>query len=268
MVGLHKSPYHGFSVEFTEHKSYMQGDPIKNIDWKVFAKREKYFIKQFEEETNLICHIALDISKSMDFKYKSTLTKLEYSNILAASLIYIMNKQQDAVGLTLYSDKIETYIPPKSNRVHARTLLKTIDGIKPQARTMTSESLNKVAEKLTKKGLVIIISDLFDELEGVIKSVKKFHYKKSEVIVFHILDPVEKNLSISADAVFVDLESKEELATQPYQIQRAYQESVKNFIAKIKSECSSYGIDYCVLDTSTPFDKALLAYFAKRSKMK
>lgn len=267
MVGLHKSPYHGFSVEFSEHRSYMQGDPLKNIDWKVYAKSERYYVKQYEEETNLISHVSIDISKSMDFKHSGILTKLEYANILAASLIYIMIRQQDAVGLSLYSDKIESYMPPKSTRIYLRNLLNTIEVTKPSNKTRTAECLNQVADKIKKRGLVIIISDFFDDIDSVLASIKKFHFKKNEVIVFQVLDPIERDFAFGKDAIFVDKETGDEMTTQPYQIQKAYQDTLRNYIDKIKKECLTNGIEYNLIDTNMSFDKALLAYFKKRARL-
>jgi uncharacterized protein (DUF58 family) len=267
MVGLHKSPYHGFSVEFSEHRPYMQGDPIKNIDWKVYAKREKFFIKQYEEETNLICNIFLDISKSMDFKYASSVTKLDYAVTLAASFCYLLIKQQDAVGLTIFSDKIHSYLPPKSNRVYLKTLLTSLTKINALGKTATSLCLNDAAEKIKKRGLTIIISDLFDNPGSILSALKQLRYKKNEVIVFQILDPVERNFGFDKDTIFVDLETKEELTTQPYQIRSAYQSSMNEFINKLKNGCLNYGIEFNLIGTNQPFDKALLNYFSKRSKM-
>jgi uncharacterized protein (DUF58 family) len=267
MVGLHKSPYHGFSVEFSEHRSYMQGDPIKNIDWKVYAKSEKFFIKQYEEETNLISYVNIDVSKSMDFMHHGEITKLEYANTLAASLIYLMLNQQDSVGLSLYSDRIETLLPPKSSRVYLKTILKAIESQKASNKSNTADCLNSVAEKIKKRGLVIIISDFFDDKDKVLRTIKKFHYKKNEVIVFQILDPVELNFAFEKDAVFIDKETNEEMTSQPYQIQKAYQDSMKDFLNSIKTECLKSGIEYNLLDTKTPFDKALLSYFKKRIRL-
>ncbi len=268
MVGLHKSPYHGFSVEFSEHRPYMQGDSVKNIDWKVYAKSEKFFIKQYEEETNLISHILLDVSKSMDYKHDGDITKLEYGNLLAASLSYLMISQQDAVGLALYSDKIENYLAPKSSRIYLRKLLSSLNELKPTNKTRTAYCLDSIAEKIKRRGLVIIISDFFDSLDSILSAIKHFHFKKNEVILFQILDPIEKSFAFGKDAVFVDMETQEEMTTQPYQIQKAYMESMGEFISTIRSQCSRYGIEYNLLDTKTPFDKALFSYLTKRSRLK
>lgn len=267
MVGLHKSPYHGFSVEFSEHRPYMQGDPLKNVDWKVFGKSEKFFIKRYEEETNLICNIFIDISQSMDFKYSAPLTKLEYAITLAASFCYLLIKQQDAVGLTIFSDKIHSYLPPKSNRVYLKTLLTSLTKINAHGKTETSLCLNNAAEKIKKRGLTIIISDLFDNPDSILSALKQIRYKKNEVIVFQILDPIEKNFGFDRDAIFVDLETEEQLTTQPHQIQKAYRDAMNEYLAKLKSDCLNYGIEYNLIETEQPFDKALLNYFSKRSKM-
>ncbi len=267
MVGLHKSPYHGFSAEFSEHRPYMQGDSIKNIDWKVFAKRDKYFIKQFEEETNLISHIFLDVSKSMNYKSSGSVTKLEYAITLAASLLYIIINQQDAAGLVVYSDVIQNYLPPKSNKIYMKKLFTELANVKPSGATNTSECLKSVLDKIKKRGLVIIISDFFDDPESVISAIKKFHYKKNEVIVFQIVDPAEKDFSFERDAVFKDLETGEEMTTLPYQIQKSYIEAFNEFTNKIKKECRSFGVEYNLISTADPFDKALFSYFTKRMRL-
>jgi uncharacterized protein (DUF58 family) len=266
-VGLHRSPYHGFSVEFSEHKAYMQGDPIKNIDWKVFGKSDKLFIKQYEEETNLTGHILFDISASMDYKKKGSITKLEYGKILAASLSYLMVSQQDSAGLTLYSDKIENYFPPRSTKIYLQTLLRALENISPTNKTETAQCLNSIAEKVKKRGLIIIISDFFDDVDSILMAMKHFKYKKNEVIVFQILDPIEKDFAFEKDAIFVDKETKDELTTQPHQIQKAYQTAMNDFIHKLKSECLNNKIEYNQIETTTPFDKALFAYFKKRSRL-
>ncbi len=267
MVGLHKSPYHGFSVEFSQHRPYMQGDSLKNVDWKVFAKSEKYFIKQFEEETNLISHIFVDVSKSMNFKYDGKVTKLDYATNLAAALSYIMINQQDSVGLVTYADEIQSYLPPKSSRIYLTNLLTVLAKVKPEGKTNISRCLASVAEKIKKRGLTIIISDFFDDIETTISALKQIHFKKNEVIVFQILDPIEKSFGFDRDAIFVDMETEEKLSSQPHHIQKAYQEAMKEFLGRIKSECLNLGIEYNLIDTNQPFDKALMSYFSKRTKL-
>ena len=267
MVGLHKSPYHGFSVEFTEHRPYMQGDNLKDVDWKVYGKTTRYFIKQYEEETNLKSYILLDTSKSMSYASEGNISKLEYASTLIAGLSYLMIKQQDAVGISFYSEKIDKYLPPKSSRAYLQQLLKSLAEVKPSSKTNTAASLNSIAEKIKRRGLVIIVSDLFDEVDSVLSALKHFRYNNNEVIVFQILDPVERNFNFTSDAVFKDIENEEELTTQPYQIQKAYREAMNEFVHKIKRECLNSKIDYNLIDTSQPYDKALINYIRKRAKL-
>jgi len=267
MVGLHKSPYHGFSVEFSEHRAYMQGDNLKDVDWKVFGKTEKYFIKQYEEETNLRSYVFLDTSNSMAYSSGNNISKLDYSLTLAAALSYLMIHQQDAVGLTLYSEKINKFLPPKSSRAYLQEILKNLANVQASEKTNTAESLSEAAEKIKRKGLVIIISDFFDEINSVLRALKHFSYKKNEVIVFQVLDPIEKTFSFGKDAIFKDLETGDELTTQPYQIQKAYREAMTEFTNRIKTECLNSNIDYNLLETSDPYDKALFRYIQKREKL-
>ncbi len=267
MVGLHKSPYHGFSVEFTEHRPYLQGDNLKDVDWKAYGKTERFFIKQYEEETNLRSYILLDTSRSMSYASAGNITKLDYASTLVAALSYLMIKQQDAVGLALYSDKINSYIPPKATKTYLLQILKQIASLKASSTTNTASSLNLIAEKIKRRGLVIIVSDLFDDINSILKSLKNFSYLKNEVIVFQILDPLERSFSFGADAVFKDLETEEEITTQPYQIQKAYRESMGEFLRRIKSECLNSNIEYNLVETSMPFDKALFSYIQKRKRL-
>lgn len=267
MVGHHKSPYHGFSVEFSQHRPYMQGDSLKNLDWKVFAKSERYFIKQYEEETNLLAHVIIDTSKSMAYKHDAAITKFEYSKILGASLIYLLLRQQDSVGLALYSDDIKTYLPPKAKSTYFKQLIIEIEKTIPSNLTRTSVSINHIAEKITKRGLVIVISDFFDEVDDILDSLKKFYYKKNEVIVFHILDPIERTFGFNNDSIFIDMETGEKLSTQPIQIQKAYTDSFNDYLSEFKSGCLKYGFDYNLIDTKSPFDFALMSFFKKRTRL-
>ncbi len=267
MVGLHKSPYHGFSVEFTEHRPYMQGDSLKDIDWKAYGKTEKFYIKQYEEETNLRSYILLDTSRSMQFASEGNITKLEYAATLVASLSYLMVKQQDAVGLTLYAEKINKYFPPKTSKTYLQELLKQLNEISPSEKTNTASCLNAIAEKIKRRGLVIIVSDFFDDINSILSALKHFRYRNNEVIVFQILDPLERSFDFGRDAIFKDLETADEITTQPYQIQKAYREAMEQFIYKIKSECLNSNIDYNIIETSTSFDKALFGYIQKRSRL-
>ncbi len=267
MVGLHRSPYHGFSVEFSEHRPYMQGDDLKDIDWKVYGKTEKFFIKQYEEETNLKSYILLDTSRSMSYFSEGNLSKLEYASTLVAGLSYLMLRQQDAVGLSLYSEKIDRYLPPKASKIYLREILKNLSEAKASNKTNTASSLHSIAEKIKRRGLVIIVSDLFDDINSVLSALKHFRYKKNEVIVFQVLDPRERNFAFGSDAIFKDMETEDEITTQPYQIQKAYKEAMIEFVSRIKTECLNSNIDYNLIETSMPFDKALFSYIQKRAKL-
>jgi len=267
LLGLHRSPYHGFSIEFSQHRPYMPGDAPKDIDWKVYGKTDRFFVKQYEEETNLKCNILLDVSKSMSFSSKENISKLEYASYLVASLSYLMIKQKDAVGLTLYSDQISKTLLPKASNSYLKEILFTLNSVEPSGKTETGQCLYNIAENIKRRGLIIIISDFFDDPDKVLSALKHFRFKKNEVIVFQILDPVEMNFSFDRDSIFIDLETSEEMTTQPRQIQKAYQDSLSQFLHKIKEGCLNSGIEYNLIDTSVTYDKSLYAYLQKRSRL-
>lgn len=267
ITGLHRSPYHGFSVEFAEHRAYRPGDEIKYLDWKVFARTGKFYVKEFQEETNLRCTIAIDASRSMAFASKGNLTKYDYSSYLAAALSLLMIQQRDAIGLALYDKAIRTFLPPNSKPSYMRQILKTLEQNSPENETGTAVALNLLAEKIRRRGLVIVFSDFFDNPDEILNALKHFRHKKHEVIVFHVLDPRERDFKIGSSANFVDMETGETILTNPYQIQIAYQNAVNDYINYIKKECLNHQIDYNLIDTSTPYDQALSSYLVKRKKM-
>jgi uncharacterized protein (DUF58 family) len=289
ITGLHKSPYHGFSVEFAQHRQYMPGDDLRHLDWKMIARSDRYYIKQYEEETNLKSYILLDSSKSMDFssakvdkgsrildKFRppnkenqitKPVTKLEYASYLAASLSYLMIMQNDATSLAVYDTQVRSYIPPSSTKVNLREILRTINSIKPDNKTGTADSLNEIANKIFRRGLVIVISDLFDDQTSVIKALKHFRYKKNEVIVFQILDPLELSFLDGNPVTLVDVETKEELYSQPFVMKNSYRQKVNEFLEIYRRECLNNKIEFVTLTTKTPFDKALLSYLYKRGKL-
>jgi uncharacterized protein (DUF58 family) len=273
ITGLHKSPYHGFSVEFAEHRQYMPGDEIRRIDWRVYGKTDRFYVKQFEEETNLKSYIVMDTSASMQFaselpkSHERRISKMEYASFIAASLSYLMVLQRDAVGLTLFDSTVRTTIPPHATKQHLRRILVELEKIRPTERTNSAAALHQLAERITRRGLVVVISDLFDEPEKVMAALKHFRHNHHEVLVMHVLDPLEMSFAFGADAVFKDVETGESLTTQPYHLQKAYQEAMKQFMNRYKKECRENSIDYLLLDTSTPFDIALLNYLNKRQKI-
>ncbi len=266
IAGLHKSPYHGFSVEFAEHRQYMPGDNIRDIDWKVYAKSDRFYIKQYEEETNLKAYLLLDCSASMGYASGNTV-KLDYASVLAASLSLMMLRQRDAVGLVTFDEKIRRYVPPRSKSGHLHILLQELANQKPSDKTNISVALHEMAERISRRGLIMIFSDLFDDPEKIISGLKHFRHKKHEVILFHILDPRERDFAFPTEAIFKDLETGEEITTLPWQIKKHYQQASKDFADKIAAECRASRIDYHLTDTSLPFDKALYAFLSKRERL-
>jgi len=267
ITGMHKSPYHGFSVEFAEHRQYMPGDEIKHIDWKIYGKTDRYYIKQYEEETNLKAYLVLDASRSMDYASAGTIKKIEYGAYLAASLSYMMIKQQDAVGLAVFDQHVTTYLPPHATKGYLRQILVTLQRLRASNTTGAGRSLHQVADRIKRRGLVVVISDLFDKPDEVIAALKHFRHKKNEVIVMHVLDPLERSFVFGSDALFKDMETGEQLMTQPWHIQKAYQREFLAFLERYKRECRENYVDYVLMDTTTPFDVALTEYLHKRQRM-
>jgi len=266
IIGMHKSPYHGFSVEFSEHRPYGFGDEIKYIDWKLWGKTDRFYIKQFEEETNLSCHIILDKSLSMNFG-SDKLTKFQYSKSISAALSYLMIKQQDAVGLTTFDKKINTIIKPKSKISHLNLLLKTMHNSSTGGETNISNLLHGLAESINKKGLIILISDLLDDEFKVMESLRHFRYKGHEIIVFHIVDPKERNLDFNQNMNFIDLESNYNIIADSRLVKENYIKAFQKFSNYYKNECLRDKIDYNLVSTSDSLDKTLLQYLIKRSQI-
>ena len=266
IVGLHKSPYHGFSVEFSEHRAYGAGDEIRHIDWKLWCKTDRYYVKQFEEETNLKSYLLLDQSLSMNYKSEKV-SKLEYAQLLAASLGYLMLKQQDAVGLTLFDDQIRVNIPAKSKRSHLNVLFSQMENISAGPETHMAPILHQTAEIIKKRGLIILISDLFDSPEEVLSGLQHFRYKGHEVVVFHIMDPQELKLDFPQRTRFRDMESGEEMITEPWHIQADYHRNMEAFCDYYKIQCRRNNIDYIRLTTNVPLDLALSEYLLKRKRV-
>ena len=266
IAGLHKSPFHGFSVEFAERRHYIPGDPVKLIDWKHYAKSDRYYIKQYEEETNLKSYLLLDVSKSMGYSSGSA-QKSEYAATLAASLAYLNLKQRDAVGLVTFDEKIRNFVPPSSKSGHLVQLLKEISAQRPSDKTNIAATLHLMADRIKRRGLIILISDLLDDPAKIISGLKHFRHDKHEVIVFHIVDPRERDFAFQDEAIFKDMETGEEITTVPWQIKKAYSESFKEFTSKLSLDCHQSRIDYHILDTSQPFDTALYTFLAKRARL-
>ncbi len=266
ITGLHRSPYHGFSVEFAEYRQYMPGDDIRHIDWKVYGKTDRFYVKQFEEETNLKAYILLDASASMSYTSHS-ITKFQYATYLSAAMSYLMLKQRDSVGLVTFDKKIRKYLPPRSVNSYLPVILQQLHKTKTGAQTNISATFHQMAERIKRRGLIIIISDLMDEPEKVLSGLKHFRHNKHEVVVFHILDPLERTFNFGQDATFVDLESGEKIVTQPWHIRAEYCKLLAKFIELYKNQCLANRIDYVLMDTRENFDRALMQYLVKRKRI-
>ena len=265
IIGQHRSPYHGFSVEFAEHRAYGPGDEIRHIDWRLFGKTERLYVKRYEEETNLRAHIILDTSRSMLYK-SGTVSKLNYANSLAASLSYLMINQQDAAGLIQFSNKIDTFIPPKSKPSHLNIILKQLDDNKTGKDTKIENVLHRMAERIDKRGIVILISDLLDDPVEVINGLKHFRHKHQEVIVFHILDRKELEFDFNSRTRFLDMESGEEIITEPWHIRSNYTELISGLQKYYQKGCRESLIDYVPIFTDENLDKSITGYLNKRRK--
>ncbi len=268
LVGLHKSPYHGFSVEFSEHRQYMPGDNIRDLDWKVYGRTNRFYIKQYEEETNLKAYILLDVSGSMGYA-SGKISKIQYAIYLAAAFSYLFIKQRDAVGLVTFSDKIHRFLPPKSSPGYLRYLLQDLADIRlSKTRTAVSETLHTLAEKIKRRGLIILLTEfLYEDPEKILQGLKHFRHYKHEIIVFNILDPNDRFFEFKDDATFIDMETGEKIKTEPYFLQESYQKLIEEFYGKLQRECLNFRIDFQTILTNEPFDKALIRYLLKRKKL-
>lgn len=278
ITGLHRSPYHGFSVEFAEHRVYNTGESTKHVDWKLYARTERLFIKQFEEETNLRSYIVLDTSSSMLFPYKSDkISKLHFSVYCAAALIHMLRNQRDASGLCLFSDKIETLTDAKLNSTHIqmmyaylRELLK--DGTIPLNKpTATAEILHQLADTIHKRALIIIFTDMFSNgnTEELFSALQHLRYNKHEVIVFHTKDKrMEEQFEFSnRPHIFIDMESGREIKFSPNEIRETYKQKIAEFYQELKLRCGQFQIDFVEADINQGFREVLLPYLIKRSKL-
>ncbi len=278
--GLHKSPFFGFSVEFAEHRPYNPGDELKHLDWKVYGKTERYFVKQYEEETNLRCHLLLDVSSSMRFRYFADWSKLRYAVHLGAALAYMLHRQRDGCGLVPFDREIGEILPAKSSYAHLRHLyqkmdeiLETYDGEVPERRqTASADAIHQLAERISRRSLVVVLTDLFEnvgEQDELISALKHLRHRKHEVILFHLLEKrSERDLDFPDDRfVFQDLETGGRMDVIPSQIRKDYQKKMEEYTRDFRISCSEAHISYEEVDTETPFDYSLLAFLNKRRRL-
>ena len=276
ITGLHKSPFHGFSVEFAEHRLYNTGESTRYIDWKVYAKTDRVYVKRYEEETNLRCHLLIDTSSSMYYPEKTN-GKITFSTMAAGALAYALQKQRDAVSLITFSDEIEIQTPIKSTASHIHKIFLDLSMLlqkpKPQKKTSVVETLHEIAEKIHKRSLVIIFSDMFDNInnsERLFSAMQHLRHNLHEVLLFHVTDRnTEEDFNFEERPYeFVDLESGEKVRVQPSQVKDQYQASIKEFYHDLKLKCGQYKIDFIEADIAQGFDQILSAFLVKRGKMK
>jgi len=263
VAGMHKSPYHGFSVEFAEHREYAPGDDLKHLDWKVFGRTDRLYIKEYELETNLRSHILLDTSESMDYGSKDT-SKLELASHIAASMAYLILRQQDSVGMVAFDKEVKTFIPTSSSMGHLRPILGTLAASNAQNKTDLGIVLNTLAERIQRRGLIILISDLFDRPEVILKSLQHFSHKRHDVIVFHVLDEYELTFPFERMTLFEGLEEYPKLLVDPRSLRKAYLEEVNKFCEEMRKGCVKQMIDYVRISTDQDLDVELTKYLAGR----
>ncbi len=265
ITGLHRSPYKGFSVDFMEYRPYIPGDDLMRVDWKLYARSDRYFVKEFEDETNTRLNLLVDVSRSMGYA-SADVTKLDYSFYLAAALAYLMIRQHDAVGLTLFDADIVRRIPPRSSKGHLHLLLTEMERAGLGAETAFGKPLHTLAEQHRRRGFTVLISDLLDDPAPLIEGLKHFRFNGHEVLVFHILDPQEVLFEFNDVVEFIDLETGETLLVEAETARTLYRDNLERFRSRLRKECALLGVDYTPLTTDQPLDFALFNYLAARRR--
>ena len=265
LAGLHKSPHRGFSVEFNDYRHYQRGDDMRHVDWRLYARSGKLYIKQYEDETNVRCVILLDTSASMAYT-SGGVSKLDYGITLASALAYFIARQRDAVGLITFDDQIREYIPAKTRQLHLMRILRALSRVRAGQKTDVVKPLTDLATSLNKKSIVILISDMLDDEERIINTLTNLRAMGNDIITFHIMDDAELNFPFTEASEFIDMENNESYITSPAAIRKAYLKNINEFLAYCKKQCQISGIDYCLMNTREPLDQALSSYITKRSK--
>jgi uncharacterized protein (DUF58 family) len=266
LSGLHRSPYKGFSVEFAEYRQYLPGDDLSTIDWKVYARSDRFYVKKYEEETNVDCHLLLDTSASMGYASKGAVTKMAYGSYLAGALAYLMSHQRDAVGFIAFDDRIIERLPASARPGHLRSVLLALDRLPLGRQSDVSRPLHQLADTLVKRSMAVLISDLLDEPDTVIRGLKHLRFRGTDVIVFHVLDRDELTFPFERATRFRDLESEAEVLAVPSAVRDEYLKAVGDLCAVYERELRVAGIDYVRLDTSQPLDFGLASYLSSRAK--
>jgi uncharacterized protein (DUF58 family) len=262
--GLHRAPFFGASIDFAEHRGYVPGDDIRRVDWRLYARTDRYYIKQYEADTNTNFTILFDISKSMKFASRGV-SKIEYGSYLAACLAYLAHRQRDRVGILTFDDDIVTHVPPSAK--HFDMVLHTLDQAKPERPGHLSAPLQKMAEHFKRRGILLLISDFYDEPDAILDAIKPLRFLGNDLIVFHVLDPQEVHFDFDDASTFQDLESGEQVPVVPQSFRAEYRRLVQEHIARLSTKFSEQRIDYALLDTSEPLDRALFSYLSSREKL-
>lgn len=266
IYGLHRSPYRGFSVEFAEYREYTPGDDVRFIDWKVYARSDRFYLKEFEEETNLSCHILLDVSNSMNYG-SNGMTKLQYASYLTACLGYLIFQQKDGVGLTTFDKEVVQFIPSRNRKGHLLSILRYLEKIDEGRESKMSLPLHQIAESINKKGMIILISDLLDDPDAVLQAIQHFRFKGHDLILFHVMDESELTFPFENATKFIDMESSKQIMTIPSLVKKRYLERLNSHLEEFKMGCARLQVDYNLLNTSKPLDFALFSYLRQRSKV-
>jgi len=262
-VGMHKSPLHGFSTEFSHHRQYVPGDALRHLDWRVYGRTERYYLKLFEAETNFTANLLLDASSSMHYR-SGNVSKLEYAKFMAASMAYLCVKQRDSVGLAIFDNELRSYIEPKMTMGVVRTIAEELEKVEPQPRTNVSALLHEFARRIPRRGFVMLFSDLFDHVGEFIQGIDHLRFQGHNIAVFHILDPYELQFPFDGSCKFKGLELDGEVVTQPKRIRAAYLAELRKFIDEIRRACERSHVDYVLVDTSRPVDAVLSGYLIGR----
>ena len=263
MAGEHKSPYRGFAIEFSQHREYVPGDDTRHLDWKVLGRSDRYYIKQYEQETNYVAHLILGGSESMKYGSGDT-TKFDYARSIAATLAYLILQQRDAASLAIFDDKVRSYYPRTDNLSAIHNLISLLANFEPEQTTSISTVLHDLARQIKRKGIVILISDLFDDVENVLRGIQHLRFSGSEVIIFHVLDPFELTFPFKGTVEFRGLEGGPKLMTRPADLRKSYLKELNDFITKLRTGCERNGCNYVQVNTATPWAEVLSSYLATR----
>jgi uncharacterized protein (DUF58 family) len=266
VAGLHRSPFHGYSIEFAEHREYAPGDDLRYMDWKVFGRTDKYYVKQYEDETNLICYIVVDVSESMQYRGpESSLSKFEYAQCLAAAVAWLVLNQRDAVSLVTFDEQVRASVPASNSPVHWKHLLHVLDMAPQTAKTRAGAVFHDLAEKFSKRGVVILISDLFDDLASITAGLRHLRHQRHDVVLFQLLDAAELDFPFQQPALFRGLEQGPLVVTDPAPLRQAYRTELQEFLRTIQSTCQEREIDYRLTRTDQPFDRVLSSFLSSRT---